>query len=185
MKRIHGVVAALSLTAATLVGCGQAVETAVETATGSDIDISDEGVTVTGEGGESVTIDAEGDTMTFTDEEAGTSITTGADQELPAGLPDGFPVPPAESILSTSEDAAGTIIIAWSWSEMTQQEFDDYIAALEGAGYVKQPDDFLQDFGDDGFIRGATLASTTHEVTVNGQNMQGMGGISVNVTPVS
>lgn len=183
MKRTRWAAAAMLVPAITLVGCGQAVETAVETATGSDIDISDEGVTISGEGG-SVSIDSQGDTMTFTDEEQGLTVTTGADQELPEGWPADIPAPPAEAILSSGTDDSGVIIVSWSWGAMTTQDFDDYVAVLESAGYAKQPDGIEQDYGDDGFLRGASLASATHEVTVNGQVMQGMGGITVSVSPV-
>ncbi len=184
MKRYRNGVGVLSLVAVTLVGCGQVVETAVETATGSDIDISDEGVTITGESGESMTIDAEGDTMTFTDEEQDLSVTTGADLELPDAWPEGLPVPPAESIISASEDGSGIIIVSWSWGAMTMEDFDAYVAALESAGYTKQPDGLVQDFGDDGFLRGESLASTAHELSVQGQGMEGMGGVTVIVEPV-
>lgn len=184
MRKYRNVVGALSLTAVTLVGCGQVAETAIETATGSDIDVSDEGMTITGESGESMTIDVEGDTMTFTDEEQGLSVTTGTDVELPDIWPEGLPVPPADSIISVGDGGSGLIMISWSWGAMTVEDFDTYVAALESAGYTKQPDELNQDFGDDGFLRGVTMANATEEVFVNGQVMDGTGGISVSISPI-
>lgn len=184
MKRTRLILATLAVPAVILVGCGQTVETAVETATGADIQMSGDDVTIAGEGGESMTIDSDGGTVTYTDEEEGLEITTGADQELPEGWPAGLPVPPGDTITAVSESADGTILVSWSWNGMSKQDLDAYLGALESAGYTEQSDPLEQDYGDAGFTKIVGFADSTNELTVSAQAMEGMGGISVSIQPV-
>lgn len=185
MKSVKTGVATTALAIALLTGCGQAVETAVENATGADVEINQDEVTITGEGG-SVTVDQESGTTTFTDEESGLTIESGTDVELPAGVPSGFPIPPAGTLVAAGEDASsGSITLSWSWDGITREDVDAYVEELTAAGYVPQADTIDQDFGDTGFIKGVNFVGDTHEVTMNAQSMDGMGGFTIIISPVS
>lgn len=184
MRAKNSVTAAVLVSAALLSGCGQAVEKAVETATGTDIDMTDDGITVSGEGG-SVTVEPEGGNMTFTDEESGATYEAGTDVELPAGVPTDLPLPPSGSLMAASDDpSSGTIVLSWTWNDMTRSDVDAYIQALAAAGYVEQPDGLDQKMGEDGFSRVLNFIGDTHEVTLTAQASDGLGGIMIITTPL-
>lgn len=168
-----------------LTGCSQAAETTIESAVGSDVDIDGGDITITGEDGESLTLDSDDNSATYTDEESGVTINTGSDVELPAGVPSGFPLPASGSLVSASESSSDNLVILqWSWENMTEEDFESYRATLVNAGYVEESVDLEQSIGGQGFMKGVTLASSSHTVSVLGQVVDGMGGLTISISPV-
>lgn len=117
MKRsrspLFTVLAALGMAAVALTGCGQAVEQAVESAAGVEVDVSDGGMSVT---------DAEG------------NVFGGGGTQLPPSFPADLPVPEGARILQFQEQQ-GAVAVSFSVPSLTEEEFEAYLGTLADAGY--------------------------------------------------
>jgi hypothetical protein len=152
-------------------GCGQAAESvaesAVENATGADIDIS--------EGGESITV---------TDEE-GTdySVTTGESAQFPDGLPAEFPQPDGATLGSVVEVGDGGYGLSWEWPGATKGQFEDYLASIEAAGFTREGDVISTDMGPDAFQVAGQYSGYGYSMTVVGFGDASLTQVSLTATP--
>ena len=110
---------AILLGAPTLAGCGDAIqqgaEQIAEGAVGGEVDITDEGVTIEGEGGE--------------------NLAMGSNLSLPDSWPTAVPAFDGGS-LSVVSVSAGNANAMWTYEGSAEDALASYRAALESAGYV-------------------------------------------------
>jgi len=155
------IVGALCVAALVLTGCGQAAETVIESQTGADVEITD--------GGE---------TVTFSDEESGTTVQGGSGTELPSNFPSDIPQPPGGQLFAASESPEG-LTAMWSVEGLTAESFDAYVASIKAAGYDDELFAQNMDMGEGNFTKAVSLAGKGQNVSVTGVLSDGTGQISV------
>ena len=171
-----GLTLALSLTA-----CGQAAETMTEAATGADVEMSGDGMTITDENGASVTVDGEGN-VSMTDESTGLKVETGANATLPAGLPSGFPLPPEGAVLATTGESPEGIQLAYAWDGLDRATFDAYVASVKAAGYDKDVEEMDTPIGDNGFSTSVAMSNGAKKVFISAFGQDGVGQLSLMIS---
>ena len=161
-------IAAAATASLLLTGCGgsaeQAAEQAIESASGGDVDV-----------------DIEGETFTFENEEEGVTVQGGAGAELPEGFPADLPLPPAGEIMSAASTPEGSSVM-WMWDGMTQDDFDQYIAQVQAAGYQEVSNFVITDEGPGEFSKSSVLEGNGLSVSVSGTVTGGSGVLSVVAT---
>lgn len=166
-------------------GCGQAAESVVENATGTDVEMTDEGMTIEGEGG-SVTVDGGGDSMTVTGEDGSEySVTSGDAAEVPDSVPSDLPLPEGGKLSGAVSQGDGTSSLAYDWTDLTQEGYEAYVASLEAAGYASQGDEGVMDMGDGAFSGGGSFSNGTTLVTVSAFAEGGVGQIILTIMPAT
>ncbi len=167
------------------VGCGQAAESIVENATGTDIEVTDDGMTVSGEGG-SVTVDGGGDSMTITgDDGSEYSVTSGDASEVPDTVPSDLPLPEGGTLSGVVSQGDGVSSLAYDWTDLTQEGYEAYVASLEAAGYAPQGDEGVMDMGDGAFSGGGSFSNGTTMVTLSAFAEAGVGQIFITIMPAT
>lgn len=162
--RRFGAIAAGTLFALSLAGCGklaeEAFEQAVENETGEDVEIdfdSDDGsFTIEGENGEEFSLDiddnGEAATMSGTDEDGNTfEMSTG--QEVPDEWPDDVPTPPGSVISATviSDNGEQMLSIAAEVPD-AERAFEGYVEQLKSIGFTTEStSSFESDGGSSSF----------------------------------
>lgn len=185
MKKSVLKISGLIVAGLVLAGCSQATETLVEAGTGADVEISEEGMTVTGEDGSTLTVDEEEGSMTYTDEEGTTSVQSGGDVQVPDGVPSDLPLP-TEAVLVTAAENDGVYVLAWTWEGFSKEAFTAYVDSVESAGYSKTLDVIDLDLGDGAFSLGYVLSDGTNDVTLAGvSDDTGMGQVNMTIGPAS
>ncbi len=144
-------IAAFVATGLLITGCGQmaeqATESLIEGSTGADVELKDDGMTIT-DGDGSITIESDGDTVTLTDESGTSTFQSGEGAELPASYPDNLPTPPGAVLITVTETPEGNLLM-WESDRLTSEDFDTYIADIQGAGFVLDGEVIVVDSGDE------------------------------------
>jgi hypothetical protein len=144
------------------------------------------GVTIPGASpGEGVTIEDGGDTVTYTDDESGLSVTAGEDVDIPQGFPADLPLPDQANLLSAA-DSEGYVILSFEWPGMTKNDFLAYIEKAKAAGYMEEEQVSDFDLGDGAFSTSVGLSNGTYEVLVSGLgDATGYGQLSLGAGPAN
>lgn len=116
-----------------LAGCGSTVESAVEGATGVDIDANEEGIEIT--------------------DDEGNSFQAGEDVEVPASWPSDVPLYDGQ-LLSAIAAGDGTNLI-WRTDSSVNETFEEYAAQLKSAGFKDQ--NTTAALNEDGVVRSANF----------------------------
>ena len=136
-----------------------------------------------GDSGQSVTIEDQGDTTTFTDEESGLSVTTGEGVEVPAAFPSDFPLPDGATLMSAGENE-GFVVLLFEWEGMTKDSFMAYIEQAKAAGYSNTMEVSDLDLGGGAFNTAISLSNGTTELLVSGLgDPAGPGQLSITAGP--
>lgn len=159
-------VLSIALMTSLLTGCGGGVELPVP---GTD---------------ESITVEQDGDKVTYSDEESGTSVTAGEGVEVPESFPSDFPLPDQATILSTVENQE-VVAVFMEWDGMTRDGLAAYIDTVKAAGYNQETQAFDMDLGDGAFNTTVSLSNGQTEVLVVGtsDDSASMGQVSLTVMP--
>jgi ABC-type Fe3+-hydroxamate transport system substrate-binding protein len=157
------VVAALALT---LAGCGQAAEQAAEVAAeqalggeGQDVEITDEGVTVT--------------------DEEGNNVAIGENVAVPDNWPADVPLYDGGTLQMISVQADGSALAMWQVEGTPEEAVAAYTAALESAGYTQ---DTTANMG--GMITERYLGNGL-EVSLQALDVDGTTSLTVSSNPAS
>ena len=134
----------MPLAALVIAGCSQVAEQIAESATGVGVDVSDGGISVT---------DEEGNTV------------GGGGTAVPDSFPTDLPVPDGVSILQFQE-RDGAVAVSFSVPSLTESEFEDYLVTLAGAGYTEIGRTRM-DF-DTNYSIEASLSGPTRDAQVTG-----------------
>lgn len=122
----HMKIILLGIASVSVAACGsvaeKATEIAIESATGSSLDVDLD----TGDG-----------SVTITDEETGEVIVGGIGSELPDGWPSDIPAPEGATLVSASSSSATGYFALWNWPNSTRAQFDDYVDGLINSGYAQ------------------------------------------------
>jgi hypothetical protein len=161
MKRLSQIFGSVAVSVLILTGCGQATETLIESQTGADVEVSD--------GGE---------TITFSDEESGTTVQGGAGTQLPAGFPSDIPEPPGGQLMAAAETPDG-LSVMWTVDGLTAQNFDEYVATIKAAGYSSEMSASDMNMGDEGFTKAVVLVGNGQTVSITGFLVDGSGQVSI------
>lgn len=162
-----------------LAGCSSATEQVAETATGADIDISGDSMTMSDDQG-TVTVEDGGDTITYEGED-GTSMVAGSGAELPPTFPADVPVPANVTIISAVENGEGAAVI-WNAEGLTEEAFEAWVAEVRAAGY----DEEVSSYGapqPQGFTKAYELRGNGLIVNVTGMGAEGTGQITLSSMP--
>jgi len=149
-----------------LAGCGQAVESAVENATGTDIEVSD--------GGGSITFDNEGEEMT---------VSTGDSAQMPDAVPSEFPTPDGARLAAVTEVGDGSFGLVYEWPDGTEADFLRYLASVDAAGFLKEGEIFSTDMGPDAFQAGGQFAGYGYSMYIVGFGDGSMVQMTVTASP--
>jgi hypothetical protein len=186
MSRFMPKIIALAAAGILLSACGQVTERATESimegVTGADIEMTDEGMTIT-DGDASMTVDVEGESVTLTDESGKSTFQTGEGAQIPDSFPSDLPTPSGGELSTVSETPEGLMLI-WGFDRFTSAEFDRLIADIQSAGYSLVGDVITMDSGDD-FNRVANLSGKGKVVMVTGGGSSDFGQVSILVTDES
>jgi hypothetical protein len=110
---------AVALTAVTLIfslsSCTQVAEQVAENAIGGDVEINEDGVTVT--------------------DENGNSISGGSNAKLPASWPAEVPAFDGTLISSAAQSSDNSHVAIWTSQEAAATTFENYKTALQDAGF--------------------------------------------------
>jgi hypothetical protein len=155
------IIGSLAAAALLLTGCGQAAETIIESQTGADVEVSD--------GGE---------TVTFSDEETGTTVQGGTGTQLPAAFPSDIPEPPGGQLFAAAETPEG-LSVMWTVEGLTTESFDAYVASVKSAGYDSELYANEMDMGEGNFTKGVALTGNGQTVSITGVLADGTGQISM------
>lgn len=166
-----------------MVGCSQVTESLVEAGTGADVEISEEGMTITGEDGSTMTIDEDGGSVTYSDEEGTTSVQSGDDVQIPAGVPGDLPLPEGATLVSASEND-GFYILLWAWQGLDKDQLNAYVSEVQSAGYSNKSDVVDLDLGEGAFNSTYVLSDGTNDITLAAlSDSEGYGQLSMSVGP--
>lgn len=179
MPRRITTVGTLLVAGVLLAGCSQVAEQAAETATGVDVDISGDSMTMSDDEG-TVTVEDGGDTVTYEGED-GTSVVTGSGAELPPTFPADIPVPPDATILSSIENGEGAAVI-WNAEGLTEEAFEAWVDEVRAAGYDQE----VSSYGapqPQGFTKAYELRGNGLIVSVTGMGDAGTGQITLSSMP--
>jgi hypothetical protein len=183
MSRFIPKIVALAAAAILLAACGsvaeKATETMLEQATGTDIEMSDEGFTIS-DGESSMTVDTEGGNVTMTDESGTSTFQSGEGAELPAGFPSDFPAP-AGGTLTTAADMPDGIAVMWGFDTYSGDQFNEYVAQIKAAGYAVAEEATVVDSGGS-FQATASFSKGGRNFAVAGMGAADFGQVSVFVT---
>lgn len=183
MPRFMPQAIALAAAGVLLAGCGQvaeqATESALEQATGTDIEMTDEGFTITDDE-TSMTVDSEGQSVTMTDESGTSSFQAGDDTQLPDTYPSDLPTPEG-GVLSTVGDTPEGLFVMWGYDTYTAADFDAYVAQIQAAGYSLTGDIVSVDSGDS-MNRTATFTGGGKTIAVTAMGASDFGQVSVVIT---
>jgi hypothetical protein len=144
------------------------------------------GVTIPGSSlGEGVTIEDGGDTVTYTDDETGLSVTSGEGAEIPDGFPADFPLPNQADLL-TAADSDGFVMLSFEWPEMTKDDFLAYVQTVTAAGYSEEAEISDLDLGEGAFSTAVAVSNGTYEVMIAGlSDASGYGQLSLTASPAN
>lgn len=175
-RRLAG---AVLISAALLIsGCSSAAEQVAESASGADVDINGDSMTITSDDG-SVTVEEGGDTVTYEGED-GTTVVSGAGADLPATYPADMPVPSGVEVVSALENGEGVAVI-WNAEGLTEEAFEAFIAEIRAAGYGEE----VNSYGapqPNGFTKAYDLRGKGLIVSVTGMGSEGTGQITLATT---
>jgi len=162
--KIARISAAIAAGVLLLGGCGQAAESVIETQTGADVEITDDG-----------------GTLTFSDEEEGTKVQGGVGTQLPASFPSDIPEPPGGQLFAAAETPDG-LSVMWTVEGMTAESFDAYVASVKAAGYDNEVFANQMDMGEGNFTNGVALSGNGQTLSITGVLADGTGQISLVIT---
>jgi hypothetical protein len=186
MSRFMPKAIALAAAGLLIAGCGQVAEKAtqsvIESATGTDIEMTDEGMTIT-DGDSSLTVDSEGQTVTMTDEAGTSTFQSGEGAQLPDSYPSDLPTPRG-GLLSTVGDTPEGLFLMWGYDSYTGADFEDYVSEIKAAGYTIVNDIVAIDSAD-GLNRSASFSGGGKLVTVTAMGSSDFGQVSVMITEES
>lgn len=135
--------------------------------------------------GEGVTIEDGGDTVTYTDEESGLSVTSGEGVDIPEGFPADFPLPDQADLI-TAGDSEGYVMLSFEWPGMTKDDFLAYIERAKAAGYMEDAQISDLDLGEGAFSTAIGLTNGTYDVLVSGLgDPSGYGQLSLGSGPAN
>jgi hypothetical protein len=186
MSRFIPKVVALAAAGILLTACGQiaerATESMIEGATGADIEMTDEGMTIT-DGDTSMTVDTEGQSVTMTDESGTSTFQSGETAELPDSYPSNLPTPRGGQLSSVGDTPDG-VFVMWGFDQYSSADFDQYVSEIKAAGYSLVGDLVAID-SPEGLNRSASFTGGGKAVTVNAMGASDFGQVSVFVTDES